>query len=334
MKKIGGLGKGLDALIPTSYLDLVEEERKENKGSKEEQGKATKERKLPEGRAEAHEKSRFGDLEPQKSAALESAGLAVIDVGEINANPDQPREAFEEGRIEELAASIREQGLLHPIVVKKALGSGYEMVCGERRLLAARKLGWQKIPAIIKDVASNRLLELALVENIQREDLNAIEEAQAFKKLVVDRALSPEEVGVRVGRDRTTVTNTLRLLRLPEEVQVLIKSEKISAGHARALLGLPSPEHQRRLADRIVAEQLSVRQVEEIVQRTGLGKRRAKMLRHLDSEIVDLEHRLSERLGTKVRIFANKGNKGRLEIRYNSLDDLDRILDVVGVRKI
>ncbi len=302
MKKTGGLGKGLDALIPDTYVDVIERENRE-----------------------ANEKS--GGV-----SNIKNSGLAVVPLDKIRPNHEQPRKNFEQAKIEELAASIKEQGLIHPILVKKSGPDSYEIICGERRYLAAKHNNWTEIPVVIKEAAGDELLELALVENIQREDLDAIEEAEAYRRLIGERGLTPEHVGKRVGRDRATIANAVRLLRLPEEVQNMIRSGALSGGHARALLGLPSPEHQRHLAQRIVSEQLSVRQVEEIVQRTGGGKRRARRVRPLDAEIIDLEHRLSEKLVTKVRLFARKNNKGRIEIQYNSLDDLDRILQVVGVQ--
>ena len=314
MKKMGGLGKGLDALIPDSYVNIVE---KESAGS-EDNSFVRKQESLDLG-------ARF-----QGSGR---GGLALISLDKIRPNHDQPRQHLDGAKIEALAASLKEQGLIQPILVKKTEGDSYEIICGERRFLAAKHNGWNEIPVVIKEAAGDELLELALVENIQREDLDAIEEAEAYRKLIGERALTPEYVGKRVGRDRTTITNAIRLLRLPDEVQNMIRSAALSGGHARALLGLPSPEHQRHLAERIISEQLSVRQVEEIVQRTGGGKRRAKRVRPLDAEIVDLEHRLSERLSTKVRLFARKNNKGRIEIQYHSLDDLDRVLQVIGVRQ-
>lgn len=310
MKRVGGLGKGLSALIPDAYTELINREAEQAK----------------HGEAMDVQAAPIGVLDADKTP-----GLRLVNLDQIKANPYQPRQKAEEAKIDELAASLKENGLLQPVVVKKTGEDAYEIICGERRVLAARRNGWRQIPAIIKDVADDELIELALVENIQREDLNAIEEAGAYRRLIAERGLSPEAVGEKVGRDRTTITNAVRLLRLPEEVRELIKSGNLTGGHARALLSLPSPEHQRHLARRIVSEELSVRQVEAMAHRASSGKRPAKKSRRLDAEIIDLEHRLSERLGTKVRIFAGKNNRGRLEIAYASLDDLDRILDVVGV---
>ncbi len=289
------LGKGLSALIPDSYVNIIQSQKA----------------------AQPH---------------AQEAAIQDITISEIQPNPDQPRRHFGDQGIDELAASIREQGVLQPVIVKKK-GQGFELVCGERRLRAAQKIGITKIPAIVKDVADEKLLEWALVENIQREDLNTIEEAQAYLRLVEERGLSQEQVADRVGKNRATVANTIRLLRLPQEVLSELSSGRLQAGHARALLALPTPEHQRQLCKRIVEDKLSVRQVEETVNRSLARKRRAKQARHLNPEIQDLEHRLERRLGTSVKIFPRRNSQGRIEIQYYSLDDLDRLLDIIGIPK-
>ncbi|OQA51083.1 MAG: Chromosome-partitioning protein Spo0J [Candidatus Omnitrophica bacterium ADurb.Bin292] len=188
------------------------------------------------------------------------------------------------------------------------------------------------MPAVLKDVASEDFLEWALIENIQRQDLNPLEEAEAYQKIMESRVLSQEDVAKRVGKNRTTVANTIRLLRLPEEVKTYIVTGQLSAGHARALLGLLTPEHQRQMAKRIVEENLSVRQVELMVNRSNAHKRKAKTARHLSPEIVDLENRLVHHLGAQVKIYPRKNQKeGRIEIHYSSLDDLDRILQKINL---
>ncbi len=289
------LGKGLSALIPDSYMNILSTEKTN---------------------------------EPPETAR--SSSIEDVRISEIHPNHRQPRQHFPEETIRELADSIREQGILQPVVVKKAK-SGYELICGERRMRAAQFLGLEKIPAVVKDVAEEKLIEWALVENIQREDLNAVEEGQAYLKLVEENGFSQDEVARKVGKDRSTVANTIRLLRLPEEVLTALLNGDIQAGHARAILSLPTPEHQRQMARRIVKEKLSVRQVEEIVGRVGTRKRRAKQARLLDQEILALEAKLERVLGTQVRIFPNKNNQGRVEIRYYSLDDLDRVLNLLGI---
>jgi len=292
------LGKGLSALIPESFA------------------------------------TSFPPRGDKQAPALEVEGFELVPIAEIAPNPDQPREGFSPEGIEELAASIREKGILQPVIIKRrekrspeAGGSPrYELICGERRLKAALLSGLKKIPAIVKEVAESDLLEWALVENIQREDLNPLEEARAFERLVVERSLSQEEVAKRVGKNRSTVTNAIRLLRLPKEVIGYLQEGRLSAGHARALLSLFTEEQQIQLARRIVKESLSVRQVEELVARS-VRKRRARAARRLTPEVADLEARLSRLLGVPVRVFASKdGRQGRIVIHYFSLDELDRIL--------
>ena len=293
MMKKAALGKGLSALIPDSYTNIINEQKKTEQDASD-------------------------------------AGIISINIDAINPNQDQPRNRFEDNALNELADSIKEKGIIQPIIVKKIGETGrYEIVCGERRARAAEKAGVKSIPAIVKDIATDSLLELALVENIQREDLNPIELAKAFTKLQ-ERRLSPEEIAKKVGRDRSTIVNTVRLLKLPEEVLQLITEKKVSEGHARALLGLPTHEYQRKMAKRIVEESLSVRQVEAIVKRKAYQKRSAKQLRKIDAQIIDLERKLEDKMGSKVRIFAGK-RKGRIEIKYFSLDELDRILSLLGI---
>jgi len=287
------LGKGLSALIPENYVKMVESQKDEEYGGK-------------------------------------GSAIREIDLLAIRPNPEQPRHRFSEKKIEELAASIKEQGLLQPIIVKEAPG-GYELVCGERRAKAARRCGLKKIPAIVRELAEDKLLEWALVENIQREDLNPIEEAEAYARLAEQRELSHDEIAKRVGKDRSTIANTIRLLRLPREVLEGLAEEKLHAGHARALLALPSPEHQRQMARRIMDDRLSVRQVEELVGRAVVKKRRAKKARTVNNEVIALETKMERKLGTQVRIFPKRNNQGKIEIRYYSLDDLDRLLNLLGI---
>ncbi len=288
-----GLGKGLSALIPDTYVDSLKSKKETSSEPKE--------------------------------------GVLLAELSQIIPNPDQPRTDFKEEQIEELSQSIQEQGILQPLVVKRK-GDQFEIICGERRFRASQKLGLEKIPIIVKDIAEEALLEVALIENIQREDLNAFEEARAYLRLVEERGYSQEEIAKRVGKKRSTVANSLRLLGLPNEVRESLIKGDISQGHARAILALSSESAQILMAKRVISEGLSVRQVEELIQKAPEGKRRAKKLRRLDSQIVDLETKLEQKLGTQVRIFDHKG-KGRLEIRYFSLDQLEHVLQVVGVEK-
>jgi ParB family chromosome partitioning protein len=312
MKK--ALGKGLSALIPDSYKDHLAAAEKETStltATITTESEAVVKTTIP---------------------AAKGPAFQLIPISRVAPNADQPRKTFNAETIEELANSIREKGVLQPIIVKKKSDGTFELVCGERRFRAAALCGLTEVPAIIKDVAGEDLLEWALIENIQREDLNPIEEAEAYQRLVEERRISQEEVAKRVGKNRVTVTNTLRLLRLPQEVKQYLAEGRLSAGHARALLGLLTPEHQRQMAKRIVEENLSVRQVEAIVNRSNAHKRKAKSARHLSAEIVDLETRLTHFLGTQAKIYPRKNQKeGRVEIQYFSLDDLDRVLQKIGL---
>ena len=300
MKK--ALGKGLSALIPDSYLDRLKSE-------------------VPEGVQTS--------VDP---AVREKAGLQMVPISQIVPNQDQPRKQFSPEGIEELAASIKEKGILQPVIVKRVETGEYRLICGERRLRAATLCGLVEVPAVIKDIAPDDFLEWALIENIQREDLNPLEEAQAYWRLAEERMLAQDEIAKRVGKDRSTVANTIRLLRLPEEVRGLIAEGRLSPGHARALLGLMTPEHQRQMARRIVEENLSVRQIEAMVNRSNAHKRKAKNARHLKPEIVDLENRMAQHFGTQVKIYPRKNQtEGRIEINYFSLDDLDRVLGKMGL---
>lgn len=299
MKKV--LGRGLSALIPDSYI---------NKEKSESVGQVA---------AVSH---------PLQTRS--PSGFEMIPLEQIKTNEDQPRKVFDEEKIQELAASIREKGILQPVVVKKVGEASYILICGERRFRAAEVCGLKAIPAVVKDVANDDFLEWALIENIQRQDLNALEEAEAYRRLAEERMLSHDDIAKRLGKSRVTVTNILRLLRLPEEIQRMMNEDRLSAGHARALLGLPSPEHQRQMARRIVEENLSVRQIEAIVNRSNAHKRNARKARQLSPEISDLEIRLTRHFGTHVKIYPRKNQKqGRLELYYYSLDDFDRILQKV-----
>lgn len=302
MKK--ALGRGLSALIPDTYANEIKE--------------------------------KVHALKPSTEAAVSSqlaSGFQMIPIAQIIPNQDQPRKEFSMEGIQELAASIKEKGILQPVVVKKIKDNQYMLICGERRFRASTLCGLQEIPAVIKDVATDEFLEWALIENIQRLDLNPLEEAEAYFRLAEERMLSQDEIAKRVGKDRSTVANMLRILRLPEEVRSLLVTGRLTAGHARAILGLLTPEHQRQMARRIMEEGLSVRQVEAIVNRSNAHKRKAKTARNLKPEIVDLENRLSQRFGTQVKLYPKKNQKsGRIEVWYFSLDDLDRILQISGIQ--
>lgn len=246
-----------------------------------------------------------------------------IAVDQIDPNPHQPRTKFRPEAIEELAQSIRSDGLIQPILVRP-VGERYHLVAGERRLRASKVAGLAEIPAIVRDVPEDLLLEIALVENIQREDLSPIEVAVALQTMAQTLQLSHEELAQRTGKDRTTVTNLLRLLRLPSDIQDLVADKKLSMGHARALLSLEDDEQQRALALRAVEHGWSVRQVEQTV-RNLLHPPEPKTPESPDPNVAAAVEQLETSLGTRVRLVQRGANKGRIEIEYSSSEELDRL---------
>lgn len=254
-----------------------------------------------------------------------------ININEIEPNKDQPRKKFDEDSLAELAESIKAHGIIQPLVIRKN-GKLYTIIAGERRWRAARMAGLKKVPAIVKDYSSREVMEIALVENIQREDLNPIEEALAYKNLIDEYNLKQDEVAERVSKSRTAVTNSLRLLKLSDKVQQMVIDEIISGGHARTLLSLEDSQKQEELATRILDEKLSVRETEKIVK--SLGNKRVKKEKPKGTEdidpifIMDAENRLKEAVGTRVKV-SHKNNRGKIEIEYYSNEDLDRILDFI-----
>jgi ParB family chromosome partitioning protein len=252
-----------------------------------------------------------------------TAASLSIPIDDIDPSPDQPRRLFRDESLEELAQSIRVDGLIQPIVVQRS-GARYVLVVGERRWRAAKLAGLTTIPAIVKEIASDRVLEVALVENIQREDLNPIEVAYALNRMLQEFHLSHEELAGRTGKDRTTITNLLRLLKLPGDIRELVADRAISMGHARALLSIDDPEEQRRLAKRVVEQDLSVRQVERLVQDSAAAKKH-RTQPPIDPNVAAAIESLERTLGTRVRLVPRGANKGRIEIEYNSAEDLDRI---------
>jgi ParB family chromosome partitioning protein len=253
---------------------------------------------------------------------------ARLPLASIHANPMQPRTVFQAEKLEELAASIRTNGIIQPIVVRQH-EDGYQIVAGERRWRAAKIAGVTEVPVVVQDVADPRMLELALIENIQREDLNPIETAHAYERLSRELGLSHEEIGRRTGKDRTSITNIVRLLKLPKEVQLLVAEHRISMGHARAILGLPDATTQIQIAEKAAAQNLSVRQVEALVQemtadrpREGSGPRKEQVV---DPNVKAAIDELERALGTRVRIVELSEQRGRIEIEYYSQVELDRL---------
>jgi ParB family chromosome partitioning protein len=259
--------------------------------------------------------------------------LLELDLDLIETNSEQPRTRFTEENLEELTQSIRVNGIVQPIIVRRK-GSSYQIVAGERRWRAAQRAGFQKIPAVVKEVSDEKLLELALVENIQRQELNAIEEAKAYKNLINTVGLTQEMVAERVGKNRTVITTSLRLLKLPDEIQKLIEEDKISAGHGRALLMIDDSEVQKRVARTVMEMSLSVRETEKSVKRIGRGESQTtenKAVKpKIDANVKAAETKLRRHLGTNVQIIPDgKGTGGKIEIEYYGEIDLDRIFNTI-----
>ena len=287
-----GLGKGLDLLIPNT----VGETKKEKETSK----------------------------------TKEDAGQVVVKITQVEPNREQPRKNFGEDSLQELADSIKQFGLLQPILVQDK-EDHYEIIAGERRWRAAKLAGLKEVPVIIRKYSKQEIVEISLIENIQREDLNPIEEAQAYKRLLNEFHLKQDEVAERVSKSRTAVTNSMRLLKLCDEVQQMLIDDMISTGHARALLAVEDPEEQYALAQRIFDEKLSVREVEKLVKdRKKPEKPKKKEDETLKAIYSDIGEKLKQRLSTKVTVSAKGNGAGKIEIEFYDHDDLDRLLEMIG----
>jgi ParB family chromosome partitioning protein len=266
---------------------------------------------------------------PSTSPATLGRGLLSLPVEAVERNPKQPRKRFEEKKLEELAASIREHGIVEPILVRRD-GAKYRILAGERRWRAAQRAGLKEVPAVVREASDREAFELALVENLQREDLNAIEEAEAFEVLIDSYKLTQDAIAERVGKDRSTVANALRLLKLPEEVRDLVKDGKLDMGHARALLGIDGEDAIRRAAARVLREGLSVRATEALVRQLTRKDRPAAQAPSETPAIRALATRLQRRLGARCRVLPKSPVAGRLEVEYTSLAELDGILAKIG----
>jgi ParB family chromosome partitioning protein len=290
----GGLGRGLGALIPTG--DPLDGD--------------------------------GGGSVATRPVPVHGATFREVALDSVTPNPRQPRTYFDEGALDELAISMREVGLLQPVVVRELMPGHYELVMGERRWRAARIAGLDRIPAIVRETADDAMLRDALLENLHRQQLNALEEAAAYEQLLREFGATHEELAGKLGRSRSHVTNTIRLLALPPAVQRRVAAGVLSAGHARALLSLDDPEAQDRLATRIVAEGLSVRAVEEIVAMGEEGPRKRPAQRRpaiTSPALTKLESRLSEQFDTRVKVTMGRG-KGKITVEFATLDDLERII--------
>lgn len=266
-------------------------------------------------------------LIPTEQEGIET--IQEINIDEIVVNNKQPRKDFDEEKLEELAASMEQHGVLQPVILRK-IGRGYELVAGERRWRAAAKAGIKKIPAVVKELSDGDVLEIALIENLQREDLNPIEEASAYKQLMDEFGLTQEELAKRVGKSRSQIANTLRLLNLEEEILKFIFEGKLTAGHARALLSIEDKKLRYGLAKKISNEGLSVRQAEQLAQNL-LQKKEKKSARQttISPIMSDIAEKLQQSLGTKVRIRGSE-KRGKIEIEFYSSEELERILEVIA----
>jgi ParB family transcriptional regulator, chromosome partitioning protein len=272
-------------------------------------------------------------LPPAPSPATESVArdsdrgvVQELPVDAIHANPNQPRKDFETKALKDLSASLKQSGVLQPVVVRRA-GQGYQLIVGERRWRAAKLAGIERIPAVIREATDAESLELALVENLLRENLNPLEEAEAYRRLLADFNWTQEELGERVGKDRSSIANSLRLLKLPELIQADLRSGRLTMGHARALLALDMVAEQLKLREEILAHSWSVRRTEEGVKRSAsIGARRPP---RRSAELTALEDTLREKLATRVRLVGNERH-GRIEIVYTSREDLDRLLELIA----
>lgn len=262
--------------------------------------------------------------------ALVSVAVSEVDIDLVRPNPRQPRERFHEEALETMATSLAERGMLQPLLVRRE-GDGYQLIAGERRWRAAQRAGWSKVPVVVREATTLEALELALIENVQREDLNPLEEARAYEFLAAEAGLTQEEVAARVGRERSTVANFVRLLKLPDVVQQLLVSGELTMGHARALLGLDNAAQQERLAAEIVASGLSVRRTEARVRSTRLETKKAGAKASHDPDTVAAQKQLARALGTSVKIHGKE--RGRIEIRFASLEELDRLYGLLMGRR-
>jgi len=271
-------------------------------------------------------------LGPTREEAEREGSLVELPIQAIKPNPFQPRQTVDPAALEELVSSIKQAGLLQPVVVRRAnAGGGYELIAGERRLRACQQLGWERIPAVQRDADDRTLLTLALIENLQRDDLSPVDEARGYERLIAEFNLAQQDVADAVGRDRSTVANALRLLKLPEVVLQMLHEGNLSVGHGRALLALEDPRVVTNLAREAVAQGLSVREVEDRVRGGRAPERRPRMKRGLGvaPEVRRLEDALRRRLGTDVRVTLRAKGKGQIHLSFYSNDDLARVLELI-----
>ena len=304
--KKSGLGRGLDALFPEK---TVQSKPKTVKTVKEEKKVA---------------------VDTKKSSQQETSnGERMMKISMIEPNREQPRKKFDEDALQELSESIKQYGILQPLLVSDKKDY-YEIVAGERRWRAAKMAGLKEVPVVVKEFSTQEIVEISLIENIQREDLNPVEEAMAYKRLIDEFHLKQDEIAVRVSKSRTAVTNSMRLLKLDSRVQQMMVDEMISAGHARAILAISDPEQQYNAAMKVFDEKLSVRETEKLVKSILTPTKKKPVVSNPTEDAIyeSLEEKMKGITGTRVFIHRKKNNKGKIEIEYYSRDDLDRIIDL------
>lgn len=265
------------------------------------------------------------------SGATIKGAISEIPIHQIEVNPFQPRTDFNEQALEELAESIRVQGIIQPITVRALNATSFQLISGERRLQASKRAGLEQIPAYIRTADDQQMLEMALIENIQRENLNAIEIALSYQRLIAECDLKQEELGDRVGKNRTTVNNYLRLLKLPPDIQIALRDNKISMGHARAIINIENIDQQLDIFKKILQEELSVRKVEELVRDLGKKKEAPKPKAEINPEIANLQKKLISHFGTNIQVKADNNNKGEIRIPFISAEELERILELLNL---
>lgn len=283
---------------------------------------------IPESDKEA-QKTKVVEKVIEKKVIVKEPAETIVKINEVEPNKNQPRRTFDEDALLELAESIKQHGVIQPLIVKKR-DKYYEIIAGERRWRAAKMAGLKEIPIVIKNLSDQEIMEVALIENIQREDLNPIEEAQAYQRLIKEYNYKQDELAERVSKSRVAVTNSMRLLKLDERVQKMIIDDMISAGHARALLAITDSEKQYTIAMKVFDEKLSVRETEKLIK--NLDKQvKPKVNTTPENDFIyrDIENKLKESMGTKVIIHNKDNNKGKIEIEYYSQDDFERIVDIL-----
>lgn len=291
VSKNRGLGKGLEALFGNAEIDTKEI-----------------------------------SIEPTEDTKAQ--GISFVDINNIKPNENQPRKSFDEEKLEELATSIKEHGLIQPVILRKA-EIGYEIVAGERRWRACRKAGLKEIPCIVKELTDEQNMLMAIIENMQREDLNPIEEAEGLNQMIVSFGMTQEQVSKSVGKSRPYITNALRLLKLPEAVKNFVSEGKLTTGHARAIAGIGDPEKQLELAKLVLEKNLSVRELEKLIKENYVQKKKNSRKKiEKSADIIRVEEDLKQIMGTKVNL-TQKGKKGKIEIEYYNKEDLERLIEML-----